>query len=246
MVYLHKILPLIFSPFILYLALVFYGVIRKKTKVIAISTIVILFLSLPIVSGFLSARLEGDQLRKSPDKIQAADAIVVLSGMTQPVKTEYGIIREWTDPDRFFGGLELYKLGKAQKMVFAQGRFQWTQGPSESTLTIQTAIRMGVDSSRIITTAPVETTEEEAEAIAKMLGNQKQIILVTAAYHMPRATLIFEQLGFKVQQYPVDFKTWANPVTILDFVPSPGSLGNTEKFVREMLGRAYYWVKKIL
>jgi hypothetical protein len=29
---------------------------------------------------------------------------------------------EWGDPDRFFGGIALFKAGKAQKLVFTGGK----------------------------------------------------------------------------------------------------------------------------
>jgi len=32
---------------------------------------------------------------------------------------------EWGDPDRFFGGIALFKAGKAQKLVFTGGKMQW-------------------------------------------------------------------------------------------------------------------------
>jgi hypothetical protein len=32
---------------------------------------------------------------------------------------------EWGDPDRFFGGMALFKEGKAQKLVFTGGKMPW-------------------------------------------------------------------------------------------------------------------------
>ena len=32
---------------------------------------------------------------------------------------------EWGDPDRFFGGIALFKAGKGQKLVFTGGKMPW-------------------------------------------------------------------------------------------------------------------------
>ena len=36
-----------------------------------------------------------------------------------------GLIYEWSDPDRFFGGIELMKAGKARKIIFTGGKMPW-------------------------------------------------------------------------------------------------------------------------
>ena len=60
---------------------------------------------------------------------------------------------------------------------------------------------------------------------------------------MNRATFLFKKHGFKVFPYPVDFKFENHKITILDFIPSAGSLKSSSFVIREVLGRIYYRFK---
>jgi 2-hydroxychromene-2-carboxylate isomerase len=57
---------------------------------------------------------------------------------------------------------------------------------------------------------------------------------------------VIDAKGFDVQPYPVDFKVSEYKVTPMDFIPNSVALGNTEKCIREMIGRTFYWFKKLL
>lgn len=65
-------------------------------------------------------------------------------------------------------------------------------------------------------------------------------VIVTSAYHMPRAQRQFETQGFEVEAFPVDFKVRARAMTPMDFMPDPRALRLTDIVVREWLGGLYY------
>ena len=78
--------------------------------------------STPIFSNNFFKLVEGsghNDYRKPISAIDSADAIVVLSGMLEINEVGDSIYIEWGDPDRFFGGIALFKAGKAQKLVFS-------------------------------------------------------------------------------------------------------------------------------
>ena len=63
-------------------------------------------------------------------------------------------------------------------------------------------------------------TEENAR-FAKAVADPKpgeHWLLITSAFHMPRAVGIFRKIGFAVEPYPVDFKTrgWIDVLTVQD------------------------------
>jgi uncharacterized SAM-binding protein YcdF (DUF218 family) len=244
MIYLHKILPALLSPYSLFLLCIIVGLVKKKYVIIWTALIVVLILSTPVVSSFLFAQLEAVGSRKTPADIHAADAIVVLSGMTHSIRTAKGIISEWNDPDRFFGGMELIKADKAPVIIFTMGKLPWKTGPPESELLQATAKDMGVLAKQILVTGEVETTEDEAREVKKIMQSKgSRIILVTSAFHMRRATISFEKEGLDVQTYPVDFKLGEYALTPMDFIPNLGSLATAEKCVKELMGRMYYALK---
>lgn len=244
MIYIHKLLPVLLSPFTIFVACAMIGLVLRKYRLIWIALVCLLMLSTPVVSSFLFAQLEAVGSRKTPADMQPADAIVVLSGMTHSIRTEKGIISEWNDPDRFFGGMELIKAKKAPIIIFTKGKLPWKIGPPESELLQATAIQMGVHPQQIMVTGEVETTEDESQEVKKILQSKgNRIILVTSAYHMRRAKITFDNKGLKIQPYPVDFKVGEYALTPMDFIPNPLSLSTTEKCIRELIGTVYYALK---
>ncbi len=244
MIYIHKLLPVLLSPFTIFVACATIGLVWRKYRLIWIALICLLLLSTPVVSSFLFAQLEAVGSRKTPADMQPADAIVVLSGMTHSIRTEKGIISEWNDPDRFFGGMELIKAKKAPIIIFTKGKLPWKIGPPESELLQATAIQMGVHPQQILITGEVETTEDESREVKKILQSKgNRIILVTSAYHMRRAKITFDNKGLEIQPYPVDFKVGEYALTPMDFIPNPGSLATTEKCLKELMGTVYYALK---
>ncbi len=244
MIYAHKLLPFLLSPYLLLMLAIVIGLIRKNLRIIWGSLITILVLSTPVVSNYLFSILENTGSRKQPSDMIKADAIVVLSGMTHGIPSKNGTISEWHDPDRFFGGIELKKVQLAPYIVFTKGRLPWRLGPTESEILTAKAEELDIDKKDILVADEAENTEEEAIAVKKLLERKgKRIILVTSSYHIPRAHLIFEKAGFEVQDYPVDFKTGGNKIVPMDFIPSPDGLSKIEKCVRESVGRIYYQLK---
>jgi uncharacterized SAM-binding protein YcdF (DUF218 family) len=152
---------------------------------------------------------------------------------------------EWGDPDRFFGGLALFKAGKAQKLVFTGGKIPWDKvKKTEGEVLREYAVSNGIPSENIFVTKDVENTAEEAVAVKELINPSKRIILVTSAYHMYRAKMLFEKQGFKVVSYKVDYKAGGHlKITLMDLLPSANNLELTETGIREILGRIYYIIK---
>jgi uncharacterized SAM-binding protein YcdF (DUF218 family) len=151
---------------------------------------------------------------------------------------------EWGDPDRFFGGIALFKAGKAQRLVFTGGKMPWNNTKkTEGEVLKEYAISNGIPSGKILVTKDVENTADEAVAVKELISPSKRITLVTSAYHMYRAKLLFEKQGFEVIPYKMDYKAAGNStVTVMNYLPSAGSLELTEIGIRELLGRIFYLI----
>ena len=245
MIYLHKIGPLLLSPLFLAILMVVIGVVASRKWLCIIAVAFLYLLSTPFISDYLIGFTEGHAVRQHAESMPDADAIVVLSGFVFPVRSSDGIVPEWHDPDRFFGGLELLKLGKAKLLVFTGGQVPWqTQTTPEGQVLKTVAQTMGVPADKILVTEEVENTEQEARAVRKLLpAPESRVLLVTSAFHMPRARTMFEKAGFKVIPYPVDFKVEVRSVTPMDFFPKPNSLQTSDIAIREQIGRVYYFLR---
>ena len=244
MIYLHKILPLIFSPLMLVIGLIILGIIFNLRKFSLIGTIVLIISSLPIVSNKFIAYLEKDYQPIEVAEIENVDAIVVLSGMIRVIGDEENLKYEFTDSvDRFFAGLDLFNNNKSPILILTRGKMPWSIGIAEGEYLKELAIKYGVSEENIILTDEVQNTDQEAKAIKEILTEDAKIILVTSAFHMPRAEKVFKAANINLIPYPVDFQNSKSKTTMMDFIPSAGSLFDTSHFVREMIGRLYYNLK---
>lgn len=76
-------------------------------------------------------------------------------------------------------------------------------------------------------------------AILKQAGVSR-IVLVTQAFHMPRAVRLFRAAGLEVVPAPTHFKAGGTgPVGIADFLPSAAALHNSYYALHEWLGIAW-------
>ena len=245
MLYLHKILPLIVSPIFLVIFLITWGIVFRSriSGILAVSILIIC--SLPIFSNKLITSLENEYILSDASSAKTADAIVVLSGMVRTINGKNGLSYEWAEAsDRIFARIELIKENKAPIMVLRGGKLPWSVGKPEGEYLRDVAIKNGVPNKNILLTKNVENTDQEAKAVAKLLNKASpKIILVTSAFHMPRAQKVFEAAGIKIEPFAVDFLSGAGKYTIMNFIPSAGALNQTSFFIREQIGRLYYNLK---
>ena len=139
------------------------------------------------------------------------------------------------------------KAGKGTNLIFTGAKMPWGKSRrTEGAVLTDHAIQYGIPSDRVFVSDLVANTADEATAVKKMaLGNK--IILVTSAFHMPRAQMLFENEGLEVVPYPVDFKSLTtDSVTFMDYLPNGQSLAKTEMGMRELIGRLFYWLKLMI
>ncbi|CAD6878159.1 hypothetical protein [Methylomonas albis] len=78
--------------------------------------------------------------------------------------------------------------------------------------------------------------------VLKEFGINK-IVLVTQAYHMPRAALEFRKAGFEVLPAPTAFIGHAGESRWLDWLPSPTAWSNSFLLAHEMVGMWWYRIR---
>ena len=245
MIYLHKILPLLVSPLSIVLIIILIGTFFKSKKISLLGLLILIFCSVPIISNKLIFYLEKDYSLQSVKDVTKADAIVVLSGMISTINSKEKLSYEFNDSiDRILSGIDLFKEDKASFLILTNGKMPWSVGIPEGEYLKDFSIKYGIPEDRILLTDNVQNTDQEAISVKKLLKtNEDNIILVTSAFHMPRAKKVFEAANIKVIPFAVDFKTPIKKITIIDFIPSANSLKDTSHFFREMIGRLYYNLK---
>lgn len=126
-------------------------------------------------------------------------------------------------------------------LVFSGGEGRLlTTGVTESALAKAFYQQQGLDMARVRLEDGSRTTRENAQQVAKLLGEQCQQpwLLVTSAWHMPRSMAEFEAVGCQVTPYPVDFRT--GHATALTEYALAHSLLRWQTALHEWLGLLVY------
>jgi len=101
--------------------------------------------------------------------------------------------------------------------------------------------QLGGDPTRIYMEPRARTTSEDARYAAALLKPKRseRWMLVTSAFHMPRAVGCFRVVGFQVEPYPVDFGT-SRSDPFAGFRPGSGALGYLDAAAKEWIGLIAY------
>ncbi|MFO8033190.1 MAG: ElyC/SanA/YdcF family protein [Desulfohalobiaceae bacterium] len=137
---------------------------------------------------------------------------------------------------RLAEGLRLAKAMPEAKLVTSGGSF--SAGPSSARLMARTAEAWGLDPERVVVQEEPLNTAQEAEAMASRIQGQERIILVTSAYHMPRAMQLFQAQGLEVVPAPTGHLVdpGRSQRHIGHQLPQAGYLRFAEKALWERLG----------
>jgi uncharacterized SAM-binding protein YcdF (DUF218 family) len=103
---------------------------------------------------------------------------------------------------------------------------------------------LGIARSRITLEDRSRNTLENAvfsKAIVQPKPGERWL-LVTSAYHMPRAIGVFRKAGFPVEPYPVDWRTRGAEDAMRPFATIGDGLRRTDTAVHEWVGLAVYWL----
>jgi uncharacterized SAM-binding protein YcdF (DUF218 family) len=227
------------------LVLLAIALIRKKRWPLIAALVVLYLTSLPLVGARLWRALESRYPVLALDAVEKADAVVPLGGMFGPPAGCQGCLANLGEAnERLEAGIELWQRKKAGFLVFTGGRIPWAnQLEVEGDTSTRAAVARGVPADQILVTGEVGNTADEARAVAALMRQRgwSRIILVTSAWHMPRAARIFRKAGVNFVPFPVDYQIDPrSPLTLLDFLPRAEALARTEAALRELLGIAFY------
>lgn len=103
---------------------------------------------------------------------------------------------------------------------------------------------VGINPKRIIIENASRNTWENAIFTKELLKptSQSKYLLVTSAWHMPRSMGIFRKAGFRVDAYPVDYRTAGAMDLQRPFSMMATGLKRTDRAAKEWIGLLAYWV----
>lgn len=189
------------------------GYIDKVKRLIWVWLVVVLAISIYPVGDIFLKPLE-DYYPLKPD-VKDPGAIVLLGGGEDTIQTNAtGLPHLSLMGTRYITVLALAKQYPQAKVVVSGG-VGHLSGLQMTEASVAKAILMsgGIDAHRILLEDASHTTIENAELTKQLIdqynpNNNKPILLVTTAAHMPRAMGLFCSVGFKnIVPYPTGYMT---------------------------------------
>lgn len=142
----------------------------------------------------------------------APDGIVVLGGSIIPdlaaARGDESGLNE--SAERITVTVELARKYPNARIIFSGGNGSLVENaPPEAGVAYRLLVGLGVAPDRITAEDQSRNTIENA-VFSRLIAQPKpgeRWLLVTSAFHMPRAMAVFRAAGFPVEAYPVDYRT---------------------------------------
>ncbi|MCR5559021.1 MAG: YdcF family protein [Schwartzia sp.] len=184
----------------------------EKRPAAAIAGVVFVFylLSTSVVSDALVRGLESEYL---PPENPSGDVIVMLGGgalLDTPDVDGQGTLCS-SPANRLLSVARLYR--KLHVPILLSGGQVYADTGAEAWIARRVLIGLGVSEDDILIEPESLNTTQNAKYSAKIINEKgfKQPILVTSAFHMPRAVLCFKKQGIEVTPYPTDYQANLTP-----------------------------------
>lgn len=216
--YVSKIAWFFATPSNLLISLILLGLVLALSKrfrrfgiglslVFTLSTIV---LGLLPIASYILLPLE-ERFPPFRDDGKPVDGIILLGGSVEAADSAArGMIVSNESAERVLETIQLaHRYPGARILISGGGGTVFGDGTAEAPIIAAYFKSIGIDPARMLVEDRSRTTYENA-AYSIELAKPKEgerWLLVTSAWHMPRAVGVFEKVGFAVVAYPVDFRT---------------------------------------
>ncbi len=220
--------------------------LRWIRSLVITAFLILLVFGTPIVATRLMGLIEEQAPPFDLATTKSFDAIVVLGGGA----AGKGSLRPANElspssTQRTICGVDLYTKGFAPRIIFAGGDASiFGEAPQEGVEMQRLALQLGVPEEATIVEGRSRTTYENAVETKQIVGNGS-ILIVTSAYHIPRALSLFRKQGLDVTPYPCHYLTqdriedgWDGDP--FDLIPDIESLRKSTMAVNELVGILVY------
>lgn len=248
---LSKILWAVFHPGNLLLLSLCVGVVllwtrwRRAARYVLSLTAAAAFLlaTIPVGTALSLALEERFPIpRNLPAKV---DGIISLGGVVDQFITEArGQIAVGGGVERLTELAALAQRYPSARLVYSSGSGSLLRQDIKEADVIDPFLRsLGLDPGRVIRENQSRNTYENAVMTRELVrpGTDETWILITSAFHMPRAVGCFRRAGWRVVPYPVDFAYRGDESVSITFSLT-GGIGGLAGALHEWIGLAAYWL----
>lgn len=244
---LSKIIYWLVMPTSLIAWLVIASILIKKTTVKKLCRLFAIgfffFFTNPFLAALTINGWEPDAISYS-EIDQTYNIGIVLSGITNPNRPPFDRIQFNKGADRIVHAIDLYQLGIIKKILITGGSGTITyEGKKESHVLRDFALQCGVPLEDLIVEDQARNTRENALFTAEILQNKsEQNLLITSAFHIPRAKACFDKVGLITTPFPTDhYGNVMHHTPDEMIIPSLYGLQTWTTLTKEWIGIMAYW-----
>jgi len=195
--------------------------------------------SMPLVSDAIRGSLEARHPFRLAVEYPQADVIVILGGGVEgAAQGGRAMPHLVAGADREWFGAQLYHARKAPYLLVSAGPSpgRHTESGADGMAIFLQAL--GVPKEALWLEPLARNTKENALLVQQILADMgaKHILLVTSAYHMPRALRMFSGSLLDITPAPTDHGVVKADFDLLRLFPQSGSLSQSTDAIREYLG----------
>jgi uncharacterized SAM-binding protein YcdF (DUF218 family) len=166
-------------------------------------------------------------------------SIILLGGFVSEDENKHGFFNDAAD--RYTEAVKLLKNGTAAHLLFTGGNGNLNPDGFQEGIFVQAELRkLNIPDSAVLIESHARNTFENAslsKAILKKTTLKPPYLLVTSAFHMRRAQLIFKKADVPVVAYPCDYyKTNRGGISFWDIFPDPVVYGKWNTYIKELIG----------
>ncbi|MEQ8470465.1 MAG: YdcF family protein [Marinoscillum sp.] len=223
-----------------------FGILKGGGKRIwiIIGFVLLVIFTNPLLCNLALRNWEAKPIMK--DQLPLVETAIVLGGMVELDKEPKDQLHLNGNIDRIEETITLLKDGLIQQMVISGGSGSLLHDTPESVELMEFVLKRGVKPRQVIIEPQSRNTYENAVESAKILDSlnlkEQPLLLVTSAFHMPRALLCFKKQGINVIAYPVDYKSSNFTWSLEQLLPSADALATWQLLIREWVGILAYKV----
>ena len=218
--------------------------LKRLALAVSVAAGLILFVTLYTQAG--SFVLQGLEARfpKPVADPQNLSCMIVLGGAFETeVTTASGGIEMNQAADRFVEALRLARA-HPQSIILVSGGDGSLSGAYEGDAIASARFfeTFGIGPERLVRETASRTTSENVDNSRAILSERglSNCLLITSAFHMPRAVGLFRRAGIDVTPWPTDYRTSGRVTLGLDFTQPTLNAQQTATAVREWIGLAAY------
>lgn len=186
-----------------------------------------------------------DRYPKPEFPAEVAGIVVLGGGFEGAINLARGGYELNSGGDRFVETAILARRYPAARVVVTGGTGTLLlagEGDADTAPRLLTAL--GVEPQRLVLENRSRNTYENAVFTKEMVSPKpgETWLLVTSAFHMPRAKALFDKAGFATLPWPVDYRTSGEEGIGLFTDNAADALQNTTLAIREWIGLLAYWL----